>query len=212
MLQILGRLFFSCVIAADQVASVNADVHARRFLNSFPFIHYLVDFTQFHPVSADLDHPVFSAMENQVSFLVPGHLIAAVVHAFAWLEGVFRETFRGFLRHVVISGRQPGTGDAKFADHAGLVDSFPVFIDQADFRPPAWFPQAQRSAASGRMQQHGRACLAGAVAFPDARIPFSFCCVFFAHQQHVFQRQRTVKLSQHGIHLRRAEHASDLPF
>ena len=208
-LHLLRGGFLPGIVAADQVPAVDADIHAGRFPDRIQPSHDLVNFAQLDPVSPNLHHPVVPPVEDQAAFLIPGHLVPAVIQACPGPEGVFRKAFRRFLRQIVVTVRHPGAADAQLPDVPGLLD-FPAFLVQQPYlHAAARFPQALRSAASGRMQQSAEA-FAGAKELQHAR-PVFRSLRLLPREDHIFQRQVSVKLLQHAVHLGRAEHAGDLP-
>ena len=191
---------------------MNPDVHVSHFLQSVLPAHHLINFTQFHPVAAHLDHPVRASVENQVSVSVPGHLVAGMIHPFSRTERVICEPLRRLRGKAFVSQCQPGTADTELAKHPRLFDPVPVIIEQVNPGAAAWFTQGKRSALAHRMHQHRRTGFAGTIRLKHAGIARAFSGILFPAEQNIFQRKRAIQLSDHRIHLGRQEHSRNMPF
>ena len=204
--------FLPRIVAADQVSAVHLYGDAHGLLDARIAGSRAPHLVQLDPVSADLDHVVLPPVEDQVAFAVPRHIVARVEQASARHARVFLKLCVCLQRQPLVSDRQVRAGDAQLPDLAGFRDNLAVLVLQVRGNPPAGFPQGIGFSFSQRVHQHGRA-LAGPVKFVDRGIFIRFLHPrLFAAQQDVFQRQRSVKLPHHAVHLGRQEHSRDLPF
>ena len=139
------------IVAADEVAAVDAHVNTCRLGDALPAVHDPLNLPQLHAIAPDLDHPVVAPVEEQIPVRIPGHPVACVIKARAGAEGVGCETPRRLLRHVVVAQREPGAGHAELADGFGLCDEFSVLVQQIRTDSGARLSQGKRTALSHRM-------------------------------------------------------------